>query len=171
MDGFQALREQSLGEEGRNSRHPAARSILRPAKIAVSMIRVEASRSEQVGLIAGFPIVLAPKVLTRQQRRTRVCSPRARTTYGREKPAKQVCYGRFEAERILNYTFEAGMSMKTKDHKTQCPNRNRLLGLNFRHLRQTDTHFAEKCCFATTICQTSSVSHGFTRARWPSRSS
>jgi hypothetical protein len=30
-------------------------------------------------------------------------------------------------------TFEAGMSMKKKDHETQCPNKNRHLSLNFRH--------------------------------------
>ncbi len=48
-----------------------------------------------------------------------------------------------EQKRILKYTFEAGISMKTKEHKTQCPTENRHLGLNFRHLRRTETHFAE----------------------------
>ena len=38
------------------------------------MIRLEASRSEQVRFVAGFPIDLAPKVLARQQTRTCVCS-------------------------------------------------------------------------------------------------
>ncbi len=74
---FEPCGSNHCGEEGRNSRHPAVRSILRPAKIAVSMIRIESSRSEQVRFIAGIPIVLAPKVLTRQQRRTRVCSLQA----------------------------------------------------------------------------------------------
>ncbi len=50
-----------------------------------------------------------------------------------------------EQKRIINNTFEAGMSMKTKDHKTQCPKRIRLIVLNFRHLRRIDTHFAERC--------------------------
>ena len=50
-----------------------------------------------------------------------------------------------EQKGILNYTFEAGMSMKTKDHKTQCPNENRLLDLHFRHLRRIERYFAENC--------------------------
>ena len=49
------------------------------------------------------------------------------------------------------------MCMKTKDHKTQCPKKIRLLGLNFRHLRRTECHFAENYGFATTICQIHSV--------------
>ncbi len=36
-------------------------------------------------------------------------------------------------EKNLDNTFEAGMSMKTKAHRTQCPNKIRLLDLNFRH--------------------------------------
>jgi hypothetical protein len=48
-------------------------------------------------------------------------------------PIKQVCYGRWAAKRILFYTFEAGMCMKTKDRKTQCPKKIRHLGPNFRH--------------------------------------
>jgi hypothetical protein len=48
-----------------------------------------------------------------------------------------------EQKRIINYTFEAGMCMKTKDRKTQCPKRNRLFGLHFRHLRRIERHFAE----------------------------
>jgi len=43
---------------------------------------------------------------------------------------------------ILNITFEAGMSMKTKDHKTQCPKRIRHLGLSFRHFTQMEAYFA-----------------------------
>ena len=50
-----------------------------------------------------------------------------------------------EQKRILNYTFEAGMSMKTKDRKTQCPKINRLLGLHFRHLGRIKRYFAENC--------------------------
>ena len=45
------------------------------------------------------------------------------------------------------------MSMKTKEHKTQCPKKIRLLGLNFRHLRRTECHFAENHGFVTTMCQ------------------
>jgi hypothetical protein len=69
-----------------------------------------------------------------------------------------------EQKRIIKYTFEAGMSLKTKDHKTQCPKQNRLLGPNFRHFYVTDAHFAEKCYFATTSCQLNSFSRGFVRA-------
>jgi len=47
--------------------------------------------------------------------------------------------------------------MKTKDNETQCPNKNRLLGLNFRHLRRIDTLFAEKRRFGTTVCQSNSI--------------
>ena len=65
-----------------------------------------------------------------------------------------------EQKRNIKYTFEAGMCMKTKEHKTQCPNRNRHLGLNFRHLRRTEIHFAENWCFWTTTCQINSVFHG-----------
>ena len=49
-----------------------------------------------------------------------------------------------EQKRILNYTFEAGMCMKTKDRKTQCPNKNRLLVLHFRHLRRIERSFCRK---------------------------
>jgi hypothetical protein len=66
-----------------------------------------------------------------------------------------------EQKRTINYTFEAGMCMKTKDHKTQCPKRNRLFGLNFRHLRRIERYFAANCCFVTTNCQTHAISHGF----------
>ncbi len=62
-----------------------------------------------------------------------------------------------EQKGILNYTFKAGMCMKTKDRKTQCPNINRLLVLNFRHLRRTECYFAGNCCFATTSCELNSV--------------
>ena len=62
---------------------------------------------------------------------------------------------------MLNNTFEAGMSMKTKERKTQCPKKIRLLGLNFRHLRRTDTHFAGNCCFWTTVCRINSAFRGF----------
>ena len=45
---------------------------------------------------------------------------------------------------MLNNTFEAGMCMKTKDHKTQCPNTNRLIVLSFRDLCRTDTRSCRK---------------------------
>ena len=48
---------------------------------------------------------------------------------------------------ILLYTFEAGMCMKTKDRKTQCPNKNRLIVPRFRHFRQIERYCAENCCF------------------------
>ncbi len=67
--------------------HSSVLGILRPAKVgrtAVSMIRLETSRSEQVHFVAGFPIDLAPKVLGRQQPRTCVRSPRAGRTYGKD---------------------------------------------------------------------------------------
>ena len=50
-------------------------------------------------------------------------------------------------KKMLNNTFEAGMCMKTKDRKTQCPNRNRLIVPRFRHLRRIYRYFAENCCF------------------------
>ena len=50
-------------------------------------------------------------------------------------------------KKMLNDTFEAGMCMKTKGLKTQCPKQNRLLGLHFRHLRRIERYFAEKCRF------------------------
>ena len=50
-------------------------------------------------------------------------------------------------KKMLNNTFEAGMCMKTKDRKTQCPNRNRLIVPRFRHLRRIERYFAENCCF------------------------
>lgn len=43
---------------------------------------------------------------------------------------------------ILIYTFEAGISMKTRDHKRLCPNRNGHLGLSFRHFAQIEAYFA-----------------------------
>ncbi len=52
-----------------------------------------------------------------------------------------------EQKRIIKYTFEAGMSMKTEDRKTQCPKRNRLLVPRFRHLRRIERYFAENYCF------------------------
>ena len=52
-----------------------------------------------------------------------------------------------QASKKRYITFEAGMCMKTKDHKTQCPNRNRHLGRTFRHFCFIDAHFAEKCRF------------------------
>jgi hypothetical protein len=52
------------------------------------------------------------------------------------------CQRRKHEKIILLITFEAGMCVKTKDHKTQCPNKNRHLGLNLRHLRGTDVDFA-----------------------------
>ncbi len=68
-----------------------------------------------------------------------------------------------EQKRILNYTFEAGMCMKTKDRKTQCPNRNRLIVPRFRHLRRIERYFAENCCFCTTACQVHADFRGFPR--------
>ncbi len=65
--------------------------------------------------------------------------------------------GRWAAKRILFYTFEAGMCMKTNDRKTQCPKKIRLLGLDFRHFSITDTRFAQKCGFAMTICYVNPV--------------
>ena len=62
---------------------------------------------------------------------------------------------------MLNDTFEAGMSMKTKDQETQCPNRNRLIVPRFRHLRRIECYFAENCCFCTTVCQINSDFAGF----------
>jgi len=56
------------------------------------------------------------------------------------------------------------MCMKTKDNETKCLNRNRHLVLNVRHLGRTDTHFAENCCFYTTVCQSNPVFCGFRRA-------
>jgi len=75
----------------------------------------------------------------------------------------------FPAERekkMLNDTFEAGMSMKTKDRKTRCPNRNRLIVPRFRHFRRIEWYFAEKCCISTTVCQVNSVCCRFFRARY-----
>jgi hypothetical protein len=69
-----------------------------------------------------------------------------------------------EQKRIIKYTFEARMSMKTKEHKTRYPNENRLLVLNFRHLRRIKRYFAENCWFATISCQLNSVFRGFIRA-------
>ena len=62
-----------------------------------------------------------------------------------------------EQKGILNYTFEAGMCMKTKDHKTQCPNRNRHLGLNLRHLRRIEHSFCRQMRISDAICQVHSV--------------
>ena len=45
-------------------------------------------------------------------------------------------------KKMLNNTFEAGMCMKTKDHETQCPNKNRLIVPRFRHLRRIERYFA-----------------------------
>ena len=56
------------------------------------------------------------------------------------------------------------MCMKTKGHKTQCPNKIRLLGLRFRHLRRIDTRFTENCCFWATACQVNLFFYGFLRA-------
>ena len=53
-------------------------------------------------------------------------------------------YGRWAAKRIPFYTFEAGMCMKTKDRKTQCPKKIRLLGLNFRHFCNNRRPFCPK---------------------------
>ena len=50
-------------------------------------------------------------------------------------------------KKMLNDTFEAGMCMKTKDRKTQCPNRNRLIVPRFRHLSRIERYFAENCGF------------------------
>ena len=61
-------------------------------------------------------------------------------------------YGPWAAKRILFYTFEAGMCMKTKDHKTECPNRNRHFGLTFSIFSITEALFAPKCRFVATIC-------------------
>ena len=52
-----------------------------------------------------------------------------------------------EQKRIIKYTNEAGICMKTKDRKTQCPKRIRLLGLRFRHLRRIECYFAPNYCF------------------------
>ena len=52
-----------------------------------------------------------------------------------------------EQKRILLYTFKAGMCMKTKDRKTQCPNKNRLMVPRFRHFRRIERDFAENYCF------------------------
>jgi hypothetical protein len=60
--------------------------------------------------------------------------------------------------------------MKTKDRKTQCPNKNRLLGLHFRHLRRIERYFAGNCCFCTTVCQIQAVFRGFPRAPRSERS-
>ena len=65
---------------------------------------------------------------------------------------------------MLNNTFEAGMCMKTKDRKTQCPKENRLIVPRFRHLRRIERYFAGNCCFYTTNCQTHSASYRFYRA-------
>ncbi len=75
-----------------------------------------------------------------------------------------------EQKRILNYTFEAGMCMKTKDRKTQCPNRNRLIVPRFRHLRRIERYFAENCCFCTTACQVHADFRGFPRVPRSERS-
>jgi hypothetical protein len=71
-----------------------------------------------------------------------------------------------EKKKMSKNTSEAGMSMKTKEHKTQCPNRNRLIVARFRHLRLTGAHFAEKCRFGTTVCQTHSVFRGLLGASY-----
>ena len=47
--------------------------------------------------------------------------------------------------------------MKTKGHKTQCPNKIRLLGLNFRHLPRIERYFAEFCRNRQPFCHFSSV--------------
>ena len=67
-------------------------------------------------------------------------------------------------KKMLNNTFKAGMYMKTKDRKTECPNRNRLIVSRFRHFRRIECHFAENCCLSTTICRVHSVSYRFYRA-------
>ena len=50
-------------------------------------------------------------------------------------------------KKMLNDTFEAGMCMKTKDRKTQCPSKNRLIVPRFRHFGQIERYFAENYCF------------------------
>ncbi len=54
--------------------------------------------------------------------------------------------GRDEIEKKNSfYTFEAGMCMKTKEHKTQCPKQFGHLCLRLRQFCITDANFAEKC--------------------------
>ncbi len=53
-------------------------------------------------------------------------------------------YGHWAAKRIPFYTFEAGMCMKTKDHMTKRPNRNRHFGLKFRLFSITEALFCTK---------------------------
>ena len=101
---FEPCGSDHLGEEGRNSRHPAVRGILRPAKIGraeVSMIRLEASRSEQVRIVAAFLIVLPPNVHVQQQARTCICSLRAgKRTGGKSRgPTRQVAPHRLRDSR------------------------------------------------------------------------
>jgi hypothetical protein len=98
------------------------------------------------------------------------CAPRLAAPEGAQGSAREAeispaiaHFRQGEQKRIIKYTFETGMSMKTKDRKTQCPKINRLLIPRFRHLRRIERYFAENCCFATTSCQAHSVFHGFIR--------
>jgi hypothetical protein len=103
---FEPCGSDHLGEEGRNSRHPSVRDILRPASIGreeISMIRLEPSRNEQARFPAAFLVVnvLAPRVLARQQTRTCVCSLRAgKLTGGKSRgPTRQVAPHRLRDSR------------------------------------------------------------------------
>ena len=61
--------------------------------------------------------------------------------------------GRDDREkRILFYTFEAGMSMKTNDRMTICPRKKRHLYTTFGHLTQTNRYFAEFCRRRQLFC-------------------
>ena len=89
--------------------------------------------------------------------------------WGRSEPPRSPFPAEHE-KKMLNNTFEAGMCMKTKERKTQCPNRNRLIVPRFRHLRRIWRLFAENCGFCTTVCRVHAVSRGLPRALRSERS-
>ena len=76
----------------------------------------------------------------------------------------RVAHFRAKGERKFSImTFEAGMCMKTKERKTECPKINRNFDRNFRCFRLTDGLFAAKCCFTTTFGRHSAASEAFWR--------
>jgi hypothetical protein len=136
MGAFRALREQSLGRGGSELSPPVSpgySATLQDGREEVFIVRLEASRSSK--------------------RADEFCcgiSHRSRPQGACPAATADLCLfatDGVQQKRIIKYTFEAGICMKTKDRETKRPNKNRLLGLNFRHFYVTDAHFAEKCRF------------------------
>jgi hypothetical protein len=113
------------------------------------MIHLKPPHSQQVRLAAAFLAVKVPeaKMLAGQQARTVVCSLRAAKLTGQKAADLQNTVRVTEVCSKKNslYTFEAGICMKTNEHKTQCP---KIIGhfmSKFRIFLFNRCHLAEKC--------------------------